>query len=124
MSLITFTYADTEYVGWDPDDALAAGVPQGTIDAAAALAARVAMQPVSAYQLRSALLAWSGNKLDDVDTYMATASQEQQLWWAHSPYFRRADPIWLEASAFFTAVGLTAAELDTLFTTAAGTAVA
>lgn len=110
--MITFEYDGKVYDHWDPADALAAGVPQETIDAAIIANARAAMS-CTPRQARRALDA--ADLLDSVEAYIATAPKAVQIDWEYAEVFKR------DYGAIPTAaadLGLTDTQVDELFTVA------
>nr|WP_198982698.1 hypothetical protein [Herbaspirillum sp. ASV7] len=112
--------AEFGYYEGDQIDALDVEVPQrpnatDTWDGAAWLPAPVPV-PVSVtpLQARRALLA--ADKLAAVETAVATADQATQLAWQYAASFERASPF---VASLATAVGLTDAQIDDLFRSAA-----
>ena len=108
-----FAHDGRIYTGWTEADALSAGVPQITIDAAKLADARARMG-CTPRQARLVLAA--EGLLDDVTAWVATQDQATQLTWEYATVVLRMDPIILAAG---TALSMSDTDLDDLFTAAA-----
>lgn len=114
MIVPTFEHNGALYDQWSMEDALAAGIPQATLDAALAAAAqaRLACTP------RQARLALAGaGLLGAVEAWIATADDPTRISWEYATQIRRDFPALTGAAA---ALGLTEAQIDALFETASG----
>jgi hypothetical protein len=111
--MLNFTYNDQSYINWTSEEALLAGIPQETVDAAVLAASRAAMH-CTPRQARLALAA--EGLLDDVTDWVATQDQATQLTWEYATVIQRTDPIIAVAG---TALSLSDADLDDIFTAAA-----
>jgi hypothetical protein len=110
--MITFTHDNKSYVNWTAEEALLAGVPQGTVDAAVLACARAAMH-CTPRQARLALAA--ADLLGDTTTWVATQDEATQITWEFATVIQRTDPIIIAAG---TALSLSDTDLDDLFTAA------